>query len=263
MIDQPAEADMAMDQLRVVTLNLWNNDHLRYERAALVVEEMLRLRPHLIAFQEVGVAQDMASWIAERIQRATPGGAYRTFTWNKKGVQRTFEELAILACLPLAGPSEAVDLEGGYRVAQRITVRWQDTRIAFCNLHLHYPIDAGALRAKQARIASDWMEQVGDCIPLMVGDFNDVPSSEAMTYLLGAWASAYAAYHGKEPERTWPTPVDGGPEEPQLAATVDYVLFKPALLDVASARLCCHAGDATQRLYPSDHYGLVVDLVLR
>ena len=252
-----------MNALRIVTLNLWNNDYLRFERAALVVEEMARLQPHLIALQEVGVAQDMASWIADRIQHATPGGAYRTFTWNKKGDQRTFEELAILTCLPLAGPSEAVDLEGGYRVAHRSTVQWHDSRIAFCNLHLHYPVDAGALRAKQARIASDWMERLDDCIPLMVGDFNDVPSSEAMTYLLGGWASAYSACHGEEPERTWPTPLSGGAEKPQFAGVIDYVLFKPALLDVASARLCCIVGDAAQGLYPSDHYGLVVDFVLR
>ena len=253
-----------MKALRVVSLNLWNNDHLRFERAALVVDEMARLRPHLIAFQEVGVAQNMATWIVDRIQDATPGNAYHAFTWNKKGVQRTFEELAILSCLPLAGPSEAVDLQGGYRVAHRITVQWQDARIAFCNLHLHYPVDAGALRAAQARIASDWMDQLGDCIPLMVGDFNDVPTSETMAYLLDRWASAYSVHHGKEPERTWPTPILREAEEPQQAAVIDYALFKPSSLAVASARLCCtEAGDAAQRLYPSDHYGLVVDFLLR
>jgi endonuclease/exonuclease/phosphatase family metal-dependent hydrolase len=253
-----------MDALRVVTLNLWNNDHLRFERGALVVEEMVRLRPHLIALQEVGVAQDMATWIADKIQDATPDGAYRTFTWNKKGDQRAFEELAILTRLPLAGPSEAVDLEGGLRVAHRITIQWQAAKVAFCNLHLHYPMDASALRAVQARIASEWMERLDDCIPLMVGDFNDVPSSEAMTYLLDHWASAYAAHHGREPQRTWPTPIYAGTEGPQLAAVIDYVLFKPALLNVTSARLCCNkAGEAASSLYPSDHYGLVVDFALR
>jgi endonuclease/exonuclease/phosphatase family metal-dependent hydrolase len=253
-----------MNALRIVTLNLWNNDHFRFERAALVVEEMARLQPHLIALQEVGVVEIMATWIADRIQDATSGGAYRTFTWNKKGDQRTFEELAILTRLPLAGPSEAVDLEGGLRVAHRITVQWQAAKVAFCSLHLHYPMDAGAVRAVQACIASEWMERLDDCIPLMVGDFNDVPSSEAMTYLLDHWASAYAAHHGREPQRTWPTPVSAGTERPQLAAVVDYVLFKPALLDVTSTLLYCNkAGEAVPSLYPSDHYGLVVDFALR
>ena len=253
-----------MNTLRVVTLNLWNHDHLRFERAELVAEEMARLGPHLIAFQEVGVAQNMAAWMVDRIQGAAPSGAYRAYIWNKTGPQRTFEELAILSCLPLAGPSEAVDLEGGCRVAQRITVQWQGARIAFCNLHLHYPPDAGALRAAQARMASDWMEGHRDAIPVMAGDFNDVPSSEAMIYLLGHWASAYSTHHGHEPERTWPTPIWGQAQAPQHAAVIDYVLFQPASLAVASARLCCtEAGGSRQQVYPSDHYGIAVDFVLR
>jgi endonuclease/exonuclease/phosphatase family metal-dependent hydrolase len=253
-----------MNALRVVTLNLWNHDHLRFERAALVVEEVARLRPHLIAFQEVGVAQGMAAWMVDQIQGAAPAGTYRAFVWSKTGAQRTFEELAILSCLPLAGPSEAVDLEGGCRIAQRITVQWQGARIAFCNLHLHYPADVGALRAAQARIASEWMEWLEDCIPVMAGDFNDVPSSKAMTYLLRRWASAYSAHYGDEPERTWPTPMGNHVQESQHAAVIDYVLFKPASLSVESARLCfAEAGGSSQQVYPSDHYGLAVDFVLR
>jgi endonuclease/exonuclease/phosphatase family metal-dependent hydrolase len=253
-----------MSALGIVSLNLWNNDYLRFERAELVAEEMARLRPHLIAFQEVGVAQDMAAWMVDRIRGVTPGGTYRAFIWNKTGAQRTFEGLAILSCLPLAGPSEAVDLEDGCRIAHRSTVQWEGSRIAFCNLHLHHPADAGALRAAQARIAPDWMDRLGDCIPVMAGDFNDVPSSEAMIYLLSCWASAYSAHHGQEPERTWPAPILGQAEGFRAAAVKDYVLFKASSLVVASAHLCCtEPGVAAQKLYPSDHYGLVVDFVLR
>lgn len=48
-----------MSPLRVVTLNLWNNDLFRFERAHLVTQQIAYLQPHLVALQEISVVHDM------------------------------------------------------------------------------------------------------------------------------------------------------------------------------------------------------------
>ncbi|GAK55553.1 endonuclease/exonuclease/phosphatase [Candidatus Vecturithrix granuli] len=254
-----------MLNLRVVTLNLWNNDFFRFERAHLVTKEIASLQPHLVALQEVSIVHDMAAWIVNRLNEESYGGEYSASPWNKIGPQGASEGLAILSCLPVIGMREAIDLKGGGRIAQRIIVEFQGQKIALCNLHLHHPREADELRVSQSHLASEWMLSLNDCAQIMAGDFNSTPESKTMVSLYERWASAYASHSGKEPEYTSPTPLAECGEEPfSHRSAIDYILFTPSSLRVTHAELCFtkpggHGGD----LYPSDHYGLVADFEIK
>jgi endonuclease/exonuclease/phosphatase family metal-dependent hydrolase len=72
--------------------------------------------------------------------------------------------------------------------------------------------------------------------------------------------SAYEAAHGREPEKTWTTPVNTF--DPAPHGTLDYVFVSPEFR-VVDAGLCFDKPspfDGT--LYPSDHIGVYAVLEL-
>ena len=252
-----------MKSLRVLTLNMWNDDYLRFERAHLVVEEIARLRPHLVALQELSIPHDMATWIVNRINEWTYDETYNVFPWNKIGPQGAFEGLAIITRLPVLKPSEAIDLAGGGRIAQRVVVKYEDRRVAFCNLHLHHSRGLESLRVAQVKHMSQWMDEISDCIPLIAGDFNCPPNEQAMNEVRKAWRSAHAAFYGGEPEFTFPTPPYSKNDAWHRPRVVDYILYKPSHTSVLDVRLCFNCpGGVSSTLLPSDHFGLLSDFEL-
>lgn len=246
-----------------MTLNLQNDDLFRFERAHRAAEQIARLEPHLVALQEVSVRHDLATWLVNRVNEWAYRDEFSAFAWNKIGPQGAFEALTILSRLPVEEPSEAIDLRGGGRIAQRVIVRFEGVRIAFCNVHLHHSKGLQSLRTSQARMVSDWMTELADCIKILAGDFNSVPHSESMSFLFKRWTSAYAKYHEQEPEVTFPTPGVDIMTDWHSPRVIDYILVDTSELDVLGAELCCTQPDVDgDNVYISDHYGLIADLGL-
>lgn len=257
-----APTSVVTNELVVMTLNMWNSDHMRFERAHRVVEELAHRRPHLIALQEISIPHDMALWMANRLNEWTYDDEYTAYSWNKIGPQGAHEGLAILTCLPLVGPSEALDLRGGGRLAHRIKVRFGSTNIGLCNVHFHHPINASSMRLSQARLVADWMTEFGDCARIIAGDFNDFPTSETMSLLFNEWSSAYSEFHGAEPDHTFPSPAVQMDNEWYRPRVTDYVLFDRTFLSISHAELVFSEMTDNADLHPSDHFGILVRLRL-
>lgn len=254
---------MTRNSLRVMTLNMWNSNHFRFERGHLLAEAIGLMQPHLVALQEVSILHDMAAWLVSRVNEWTIGQEYRVFPWNKIGPQGAFEGLAILTCLPTTGQSEAIDLQGGGRIAHRITVEFDDKQIAFCNTHLHHPGNCDTLRAEQARLLSEWM-MTGESVPIVAGDFNATPDSAAIAQMLGQWTSAYGEQHGREPEFTFPTPIVSEKGDWYRPRTLDYILFRNTEMDLQHVSLCfTEEREGGEPLYASDHYGLIAEFTVK
>ena len=95
---------------------------------------------------------------------------------------------------------------------------------------------------------------------MLVGDFNAWPDSRAVRLLKERFTSAYQAVHGKEPEKTWPTPLLRQPSAPDW--TLDYIFISPGVR-VAEANLTfTEPGASDPVLYASDHFGLAASVEL-
>lgn len=102
--------------LKVVSLNLLND--LRYwaERAPLITVALQRLSPDVIAFQEVSITHNNATWLAHQLE------GYAVFLASKSGQHGGGEGLAVLSRLPVEGHA-VLPLVGQSRIALRVIIR--------------------------------------------------------------------------------------------------------------------------------------------
>lgn len=264
--------------LVVCTLNLRHNADDWERRAPLCAEGLRSIRPHLIALQEVWRPLRQAQWLAEVLNDQLKLGAGEQFhvvERAKWGFDEHRESVAVLSRLPIL-MSDGVDLPGG-RVAVSTTVDWEDTRIEFVSVHLHFgpPDAADGIRRNQIRQMDAWLDEhaeraatLGAKVPrcIVAGDFNATPDREAVSLMKERYRSAFQIVYGKEPEWTFGTPIADRFFEsrglPTFRGTLDYIFVDPAL-EVSEARVFCdgpHPEDP--KLYASDHIGLLAEIDL-
>lgn len=244
--------------ISVGTLNLRHNQDRWEERAPLLVEQLVALELDAIGLQEVHVPSDQAAWIVARVNsRISRGGQpYSLYQTNKTGLQRWREGIAIMTRLPII-EKDWLDLRGGSRVAQcvRLGLPFDET-LDFSNTHLHHERDADELRKQQALRLRDWVTERTGVAQVLVGDLNAQPPDEPVRLIAERLRSAYPAVHGREPDRTAPTPLGEGWDR-VAGHVIDYIFVNDAV-EVHEARLAFDQADAADpRLYASDHYGLV------
>jgi endonuclease/exonuclease/phosphatase family metal-dependent hydrolase len=253
-----------MPEVSVATLNLFNRAGEWGLRAPLVLEQLEGLRPDVLGLQEVDMVLDQGMWISRqinaRLTKAEPH--YRIKHAVNPDTRASFHGIATLARLPFAS-HEVLDLMTFERVAQRTTFELGGRTIVFVNTHLHHPPEAQAERVEQLRRLLAWLDR--DCAgtPLVVaGDFNAYaePPEPAVLLMKERFRSAYEAVHGREPEKTWSTPVNTYDDSPH--GTLDYIFVSPEWRVVDAGLAFDQPAAYDANLYPSDHLGLSARLEL-
>jgi len=256
--------------LRVATLNILVDLHRWHERAPLIVEELRAIQPDLIALQEVALPANNAQWIADQL------GGYSVHLCPKTGAKGRREALAILSRWPV-DEHAMLPLVAQDRVAQRVTVRHDGARVNFANTHLYWnPLD-DAPRFEQVRKILDWLPR--DMGTIICGDFNAEPHHKSILAMTARFASAHRVAHGREPDYTCPTPLAQGRVMNEMArrvlerlsglllkrtndswrGTVDYIFVDSAMRVERCKVTFNRPSPGSERLYPSDHFGLVAD----
>lgn len=263
-MDQPARP------LRVVTFNLLNDLTFWHERGPLVAEGLRALDPDVITLQEVSVAEDNAVWLARQL------GDYSVHMSPKTGARRRREAVATLARLPVL---EHRTLAFGHqgRVAQRLVVRQGDVPWTVVNAHLHWSLYDDRTRRRQVQRLLDWMPAGQPLV--LCGDFNAQPHYQAVRLLSRRMVSVLSLPHPQH--HTFPTPLKRGPGvrhklraasiramglarhrrlEP-WRGTLDYIFVDPSVAVVHAGRVLDQPAAHDPQLYPSDHMGLLADLL--
>jgi len=156
-----------------------------------------------------------------------------------------------------------------WREAQRalIYLPKHDIKLWIVNVHLHDPSHHSNIRESQAQELCRWMNDsiVKDSNAhgiIITGDFNASP--EETTYqvmVVHGYSSAYKQVNGKEPNKTWPSGIEGVTIDIDgTSSCLDYIWYKGSRLVCSSCSLAADAplnNDPT--LYPSDHYGIVAE----
>ena len=242
--------------VRIATLNCRNTTDRWSERAPLLVDQLVELRPDVIGLQEVRHFPSQAAWIARDVGVRTQA-AHWLHTTYKTGHLWFWEGIAILTRLPILERG-SLTLEGDNRVANCVRVQLPGGgALDFYNTHL------GASRAAhraQAQRVLDWMASRAGVPQVLVGDFNVTPRNPIYQLVSESLRSAYATVHGEEPERTVPTPLRRPGPVASRGLTLDYLFVSPGV-HVESAWLTFdRSAPGDPHLYASDHYGLAADI---
>jgi endonuclease/exonuclease/phosphatase family metal-dependent hydrolase len=253
--------------VRLVTLNLFNNEHGRWaDRAPLVQEQAAALDADGFAFQECDLTGDQIERIVDHL-----GPGYNAVTLRNPDPD-SIKSLAVVTRLQVADHDALLDL-GSSDIALR--VRFADG-LELVTTHLHFgPSRRGSeIRATQVRKLLAWLGPVTEDRRLVLcGDFNAGPRGETIKAIKQVLRSAHEVVHGDEPESTHPTElvriIDaqaafGVPMLPESKGhAIDYVFVSPAV-DVRDCEITFDTPSGHEPgLYPSDHLGLVADVELR
>ncbi|MFJ9690516.1 RNA repair domain-containing protein [Kitasatospora sp. NPDC101183] len=248
-------------RLRVVTWNtLWD----RYDAERIATA---RRRPLLLAALEAADADVIA------LQEVEPAlaSALSAAPWVRAGYVLHLGPLEpdvdrygllLLSRLPvLAAGQHAL---GPHKAVAAVTVRAAGAPLTVAAVHLssdHSPNGAARRQAELARLAEGFAGVEGEL--LLLGDFNDGRSGPegpaAALGLLDAWSQAHGPGDDTptfDPSRN---PLAAVSSLSGRAARLDRVLHRASRTRVTSAVLLGDHPDE-DRLHPSDHYGVAVDL---
>ncbi|MBT2442912.1 endonuclease/exonuclease/phosphatase family protein [Streptomyces sp. ISL-36] len=280
--------------LRVVTLNIWNNRGDATTRTALINAELRRLEPDLVAFQEV-LPDQLPDLIAgtglhgthQSQTSATPPphadryGGTAIATRQPHRIVEVLDQrgtdapdvpwLTLAARVPLAPPLPPSG-------PARPLVEPGD--MLFIAPTLSFRLDAEAQRERQVLALSDLDARHRTALPtIMAGDFNAEPDAAGIRYLTGRQSLAGRSTHfhdtwevaGAGPGHTWTS------DNPQAAEDIELLVRQPghhrridyifvgsphahpnAFARVRGAQLAFDK--PVDGVWASDHFGVVADL---
>ncbi|MEE8347495.1 MAG: endonuclease/exonuclease/phosphatase family protein [Dehalococcoidia bacterium] len=248
-----------MSTVTIATLNLFHQISRWDERSPLLLDQLTALRPDVIGLQEVNLATEQGvSLCRQANDRLAEGPPYRIFHMARPEGNAHVEALAVMSRLPVEA-HEGMDYLLHEDVAQRLRLRLEDgAAMDFYNTHLYFPPAATEDRVTQTKRLLAWVDTWrGAAATVVVGDFNAYPEEATVALMKGRFASAYEAAHGREPEKTWPTPVNTF--DPSPPGCLDYVFVDSArVLEAGLAFDTPHPNDDS--LFPSDHLGVMAKL---
>ena len=260
--------------MRIVTWNLWwrfgDNWEARHQAIAVTLAE---LEPDIVCCQEIWAERDGANQ-ADLLGEALGMNVAHHPRFGRRGL--SFSN-AILASAPI-NASSSHSLAVGDQAAHRTAVVAQVARpggdmTVICT-HLEHRFHLSEIRQRQVATLCELAapHHAPERFPVvMAGDFNAVPTSEEIRLLTGerpppvpelVWSDAWAQA-GDGPGHTW------NGQNPYLSQAmwpnrrIDYVFVstpRPVPLgNIASIEMI--GAEPVDGVVPSDHYGLVVDLI--
>jgi endonuclease/exonuclease/phosphatase family metal-dependent hydrolase len=255
--------------LSLVSLNLLDDLSLWNQREPLIVRELERLQPDVIAFQEVRMSINNAQTIADKL------GGYEVFLCPKTGERGRRDALAILSRLPVREHHKYA-LGHQDRVALRVVIEHQEAAWHIATTHTYWHPLNDWTRLHEAEQLIAWLPQPG----VICGDFNAEPHYPSMLKMKERFHSAHVDVHGHEPTYTCPTPLFRGAGARNSArrtvlnvaglvskrkmepwsGVIDFIFADPAI-NVQDCHVAFnHPAGHDHRMYASDHLGLFAKL---
>lgn len=260
--------------MRIVTLNIWQEQGPWERRMEAIHSALETLAPDMVCLQEVREVPQKIPNQAETLADAL-GMEYAYEVAQPWGGGD--EGIAILSRLPIAERASA-ELPFGEgrsrRVALGARVEWApNLSVWVFTTHLAYRLRDGALREAQVVAVDRFIEEQraeGETV-VLCGDFNAVPESDEIRYLKGLttlegrrsyYQDAYGLLHPNRPGITWSS------ENPYTEAMsflprdrrLDYIFVSSATKAgrgrIYSCDIVCNTPDSSG-IWPSDHYGIV------
>ena len=271
-------------RLRVVTLNIWN-DEGDPRRVELINRELRELRPDLLALQEV-IHTDEHSQLKPLLDGTDLHATHQAQT------------SAVIPAHAAGFGGNAIATRWPHRIVEVADLRMADAPdvpwfalaalvplpdlgdLLFIAPTSSWRLAAESARERQAVALTDLDSRHRTDLPTIIaGDFNATPDTASMRYLTGRQSigGRSVCYHdaweigGAGPGHTWSAENPNAASEiakivrqPGHRRRIDYVLVgswdahPKAYCGVTAASLAFH--EPTDGIWPSDHFGVVADL---
>jgi endonuclease/exonuclease/phosphatase family metal-dependent hydrolase len=262
---------MALDRIRVATLNIWNRMGPWEQRLVAIRKEIERSQPDIVGLQEVLVLPELAFDQGRAI--AEGFGYHVAFGRSCDAAPYTMGN-AVLSRWPIT-QTFAFALPGTdeHRCLVFAEVDSPVGKIPFFSTHLNWKFEESEIRQLQVRCIARFVATTtpADGYPAIVtGDFNAEPDSDEIRFMrgLGSLGGSSVHFHdayahiGTPPGITFSrkNPFAGLLREPDRR--IDYIWVKGGderfRGEPLSARVAFDTPDAGT--YPSDHFGVIAEL---
>jgi endonuclease/exonuclease/phosphatase family metal-dependent hydrolase len=243
--------------VRVVTLNLEQGQKRWEVRRPLIAEEIGRLKPDLIAFNEVSVPLQSARSLRNDVRRN--GLEYNLIQQTRVNGLSKVEAEALLTRFAVI-ESANLDYQTRDMVALVARVLIGGMPLDVYVTHLYMSRGDDSLRLFQVQQLLAWIDTRDD-VParIVCGDFNarlDAPSAALMANRFRPTQTSPTAFTSLADH-------DGSvshPYWPRMDRCIDYIWVSGALDVVASGICFDSASPDDPSLWPSDHAGVWADL---
>lgn len=257
---KPGHGAQPAQTVSVLTLNLWHDKTDWPKRRALIVAEIRRLRPDVIALQEVlqrpglrNQAEDLAAALGYRAQFVSVDPA---------DAPRRYGNAILTRVDVLAHDMRKLAPLDDYRTAAhaRLALGPKRREIAFYATHLHNDAGGGAIRREQVASLLDFIDATAHDAPTLVaGDFNSNADAPELQALARRYRDAYAQ---AEPDRARDVAASTTLNPAYLPAQrIDHLFYDPQRFELIQARIVLNR--ARGGVWASDHFGLWATLRLR
>ncbi len=271
--------------LKVLSLNVWNDQGPWSRRAELIREWIERLEPDLIGFQEVLLGGPPEAKLDQLGELVGSLGFHTDYVPSFSLPDRPALEFgnAIASRWPISA-REALELpdRGDWekRSALCCSIESPHGRLTFSNTHLHWRFEHGHVREKQVAALADQVDRLapkGGFPPIVVGDFNAEPDSDEIRFMQGlhaidrasvafldAWRVAGDVDQSGEAGEgiTWSNRNDYARIEFEPRRRIDYIFVglpgRAGLGWVERCEVVCD--EARDGVWPTDHFGVYAEL---
>lgn len=245
-------------QISLVTLNLYHDKAQWPKRLPLILTELKRLRPDVIALQEV-IGHEALPNQAQTIADAL-GYQYAFSSTDPVGSPQRYGNALLTRHRILAQDWKKLEPLDDSRTALHLRIAVGERAVNLYATHLHWTDQGGAIRRQQVQGLLEFIAATSDGAPsLLAGDFNAMAAAPELQALSAMFVDAYGTLH------------PGADADPKVHSTLNLAYFTPKRIDHVflqrdafaplEAGIILNRADA-QGNWPSDHYGLHVRLRL-
>jgi maltose 6'-phosphate phosphatase len=260
-----------MRAIRVLSLNLWNDQGDVERRMSVLLPQLVALEPHVIALQEVRMSPRLrqAEIIAEALH-----GDFR-FAEVDPCRERGAIGNAIVSRLPILSHAvlELPGIAGDPRNALKATIDTPAGSFVLVTTHLRWQLDGAPVREEQVVALDEFARlEPGPLPTVLCGDFNCSPDSDVYRFLTGRaslhgrgtyWRDAFQNRHPHDDGFTWSAanPLIERSVEPERR--IDFVFVAMMRDDgpgaVLDSRVVLDV-PGEDDVFASDHFGVYAEI---
>ena len=278
-----------MSMLRVATINVWNKAGPWLARLPLIRRELERLLPDVVGLQEVlrfrpdsAADAPLTTSNDQTLEIADGLGFHSAYSVASDYGNGLKFGNALLSRHPISA-QQSFQLPGADSGESRSLL------YALCETphgslpvfvtHLNWKFHHGAVRQRQVAFIAERIAELSPIAgphlpPVLMGDFNAAPDADEIRFLTGLCAlegkTVYFAdawvFAGSGPGYTYARENDYAAKAREPSRRIDYIFVRGPDRQFRGeplrAELAFHAADpgATERVWPSDHFGLFADI---
>jgi len=252
---RPAAAMTPSDEVSVVTLNLWHDQHDWPSRLRRIVAGLRWLDPDVICLQEVlqhEALPNQAATIAESL-----GCRFHFTSVDPEGAPKRYGNAILTRHEVLRTGGKFLLPLNDYRTVAHARLEVRGRVVDVYDTHLHHTGEGGAIRAEQIRDLLAFVDSTrSGGVLVLAGDFNCELRSRELRPVEREYLDAFAAVHPRVRGRAAATM---NPHLGNAPRAIDHVFVPragPARLDpVAAEILFRDAGPDS--VWASDHFGVL------